>query len=98
MYDCTYHQNMKLLLPPVNVAYQDLFPLTVCDTYNKVWYIDAKTSLRQTHYCKIFCFTLLEILMMIMMMMMQLKTNDGQLLINLTLFAIHKLLTSMLTL
>ena len=89
---------MKLLLPPVNVAYQDLFPLTVCDTYNKVWYIDAKTSLRQTHYCKIFCFTLLEILMMIMMMMMQLKTNDGQLLINLTLFAIHKLLTSMLTL
>ena len=32
MYDCTYHQNMKLLLVPVNVAYQDLFPFTVCDT------------------------------------------------------------------
>ena len=32
---CTYHQNMKLLLAPLNVTYQELFPLIVCDINNK---------------------------------------------------------------
>ena len=36
MYVCTYHQHMKLLLAPVNVTYQELFPLIVCDINNKV--------------------------------------------------------------
>ena len=32
---CTYHQNMKLLLAPLNVTYQELFPLIVCDINTK---------------------------------------------------------------
>ena len=31
----TYHQNTKLLLAPLNVTYQELFPLIVCDINNK---------------------------------------------------------------
>ena len=30
-----YHQNMKLILAPLNVTYQELFPLIVCDINNK---------------------------------------------------------------
>ena len=32
---CTYHQNMKLLLAPLNVTFQEPFPLIVCDINNK---------------------------------------------------------------
>ena len=32
---CTYHQEIKLLLAPLNVNYQKLFPLIVCDINNK---------------------------------------------------------------
>ena len=32
---CTYHQIMKLLLAPLNVTYQELFLLIVCDVNNK---------------------------------------------------------------
>ena len=32
---CTYHQNMTLLLAALNVTYQELFPLIVCDINNK---------------------------------------------------------------
>ena len=32
---CTYHQNMKLLLAPLNVTYQKLFPLVVYDINTK---------------------------------------------------------------
>ena len=32
---CAYHQNMKLLLAPINVTYQKLFPLIVCGINNK---------------------------------------------------------------
>ena len=32
---CTYHQNMKLLLAPLNVNYQELFALILCDVNNK---------------------------------------------------------------
>ena len=32
---CTYHQNMKSLLAPLNVSYQELFSLIVCDINNK---------------------------------------------------------------
>ena len=56
---CTYHQNMKLLLAPLNVTYQKLFPLIVCDINNKECLV---------HRCPN-CFepnTLLEILMMMM--------------------------------
>ena len=27
----TYHQNMKLLLTPLYITYQERFPVTVCD-------------------------------------------------------------------
>ena len=64
---CTYHQNMKLLLAPLNVTYQELFHFTVCNLNKRnIWFIDAQTALSQTHYCKIFCFILLEILIMMM--------------------------------
>ena len=36
---CTYHQNMKLLLSPLNVNYQELFPLIVCDINNKEYMV-----------------------------------------------------------
>ena len=61
----TYHQNMKLLIAPLNATCQELFPLDVCDINNKEC-IDAQTALCQTHSFKIFCFILLEILMMMM--------------------------------
>ena len=32
---CRYRQNMKLLLAALNVTYQELFPLIVCDINNK---------------------------------------------------------------
>ena len=32
---CTYYQNMKLLLAPLNVTYQELFPLIVYDINTK---------------------------------------------------------------
>ena len=32
---CTYHQNMKLVLAPINVTYHDLFPYIVCDVNSK---------------------------------------------------------------
>ena len=32
---CTYHQDMKLLLAPLNVTYQELFALIVYDINNK---------------------------------------------------------------
>ena len=36
---CTYHQNMKLLLAPLNVTYQGIFPLIVCDINNKEYMV-----------------------------------------------------------
>ena len=32
---CTYHQNMKLLLAPLNISYEELFPFIVCDQNNR---------------------------------------------------------------
>ena len=32
---CTYQQNMRLLLAPLNVTYQELFHLIVCEINNK---------------------------------------------------------------
>ena len=51
--------------------------LYVIQMMSNVWYIDAQSALSQTNYCKIFCFILLEMLIMI-----QLNFPNEQLLIH----------------
>ena len=57
--------------------------LYVIQMMSNVWYIDAQSALSQTYYCKIFCFILLEMLIMI-----QLNFANEQLLIHLALLTI----------
>ena len=62
---CTYHQNIELLLAPLNVTYYDLPPLVVCDINNKECKVHRCRNCPESNtLLQDFSFILLEILMM----------------------------------